>query len=62
MSVVQTDPPRIGADVAPWGVSTRLQLDVSYMLIRALEVVGLAWDVRRPSPVQLASKRLATAS
>ena len=37
----------------------RLQLDASWWTIRALEKVGLAWDVRLPDSAQLARRRLA---
>lgn len=33
------------------------QLDVSYLLIRLLSAMGLAWDVRVPSPEAIAAKR-----
>jgi stearoyl-CoA desaturase (delta-9 desaturase) len=36
----------------------RLQLDVSWWTIRALEKVGLAWNVKLPEPRQLARRRL----
>ncbi len=32
---------------------------MSYYFIRGLELLGLAWDVKRPSPSQLAAKRIA---
>jgi stearoyl-CoA desaturase (delta-9 desaturase) len=34
----------------------RWQVDASAMVIRALEAVGLAWDVQRPSPERVASR------
>ncbi|GIL48424.1 hypothetical protein Vafri_4575 [Volvox africanus] len=34
------------------------EIDMSYYFIRALELLGLAWDVRRPSPSQLVAKRI----
>jgi stearoyl-CoA desaturase (Delta-9 desaturase) len=34
----------------------RWQVDTSAMVIRALEAVGLAWDVQRPSPERVASR------
>ncbi|KAG2433974.1 hypothetical protein HYH02_012436 [Chlamydomonas schloesseri] len=34
------------------------EIDMSYYLIRALELAGLAWDVKRPSAAALAAKRL----
>ena len=34
------------------------QIDMSYYVIAGLEKLGLAWDVKRPTPAQLASKRL----
>ncbi|MDP8944141.1 MAG: fatty acid desaturase [Actinomycetota bacterium] len=37
------------------------QLDVSGMLIRGLERLGLAWNVRRPSPERQQAKALASA-
>jgi stearoyl-CoA desaturase (delta-9 desaturase) len=40
----------------------RLQLDVSWWTIRALERVGLAWDVKLPDSRQLARRRLSTES
>ena len=36
----------------------RLQLDVSWWTIRALEKLGLAWDVKLPDSSQLARRRL----
>ncbi|XXY55023.1 acyl-CoA desaturase [Sorangium sp. So ce269] len=49
----------------PWSARHGLawwQLDVSYMVIRALEIAGLAWNVKRPSPASLAQKRCFGAS
>ena len=37
------------------------QIDVSGLLIRAMERLGLAWNVRRPSPERQQSKALASA-
>ena len=37
----------------------RGQVDVSWWTIRALEKLGLAWDVKRPSAEQRARRRLA---
>ncbi len=34
------------------------QIDTSYMLIRTLELLGLAWKVRLPRPTALANKRV----
>ncbi|GIL74570.1 hypothetical protein Vretimale_2252 [Volvox reticuliferus] len=34
------------------------EVDMSYYFIRSLELLGLAWDVRRPSPSQLVAKRI----
>jgi stearoyl-CoA desaturase (delta-9 desaturase) len=34
------------------------QIDVSYYVIRAMEVVGLAWKVRVPAPAALEAKRV----
>ena len=39
----------------------RLQLDVSWWTIRALEKIGLAWDVKLPDARQLARRRLSEA-
>jgi stearoyl-CoA desaturase (delta-9 desaturase) len=39
----------------------RLQLDLSWWTIRALEKVGLAWDVKLPVASQLARRRLSEA-
>jgi stearoyl-CoA desaturase (Delta-9 desaturase) len=36
----------------------RLQVDVSWWVIRALERAGLVWNVMRPSPEQLRRRRL----
>ncbi len=36
----------------------RYQLDVSWWVIRAMEKVGLVWDVKRPGADQLARRRL----
>jgi stearoyl-CoA desaturase (delta-9 desaturase) len=33
------------------------QLDTSWLIIRGMELVGLAWNVRLPTPQQLAAKR-----
>jgi stearoyl-CoA desaturase (delta-9 desaturase) len=33
------------------------QLDISYIIIRALSWVGIVWDVRVPSPARVAAKR-----
>jgi len=30
------------------------EIDVSYYLIRLLGLVGLVWDIRKPSPAKLA--------
>ncbi|MCP3904036.1 MAG: acyl-CoA desaturase [Planctomycetes bacterium] len=35
------------------------QLDVSYLIIRAMALVGLARDIRTPSPQRIAAKRVA---
>ena len=35
------------------------QVDISYMVLKALELVGLVWKVKVPSPEKLASLRLA---
>ena len=40
----------------------RLQLDVSWWTIRALEKLGLAWDVKLPDARQLARRRLPAAA
>jgi stearoyl-CoA desaturase (delta-9 desaturase) len=40
----------------------RGQVDVSWLVIRGLERVGLVWNVRHPSDDQLARRRLAQAS
>ena len=37
----------------------RRQIDVSWLVIRGLERVGLVWNVRRPTPSQLGRRRLA---
>ena len=37
------------------------ELDLSYLVIEALRVVGLAWRVRLPGPRALAAKRLSPA-
>ena len=37
------------------------ELDVSYLVIEALRVVGLAWRVRLPGPKALAARRLSPA-
>jgi stearoyl-CoA desaturase (delta-9 desaturase) len=37
----------------------RWQLDVSWLVIRGLERLGLVWNVRHPSREQLARRRLA---
>lgn len=34
------------------------ELDASYLVIRALEALGLAWDVRTPSPERVLAKRV----
>ncbi|GLC45607.1 hypothetical protein PLESTB_001785000 [Pleodorina starrii] len=34
------------------------EIDMSYYFIRALELAGLAWEVRRPSPAALAARRI----
>ena len=39
----------------------RLQLDISWWTIRALEKIGLAWDVKLPDARQLARRRLSEA-
>lgn len=36
----------------------RWQVDVSWLVIRALERLGLVWNVRRPTPEQLERRRL----
>ena len=36
----------------------RWQIDVSWLVIRALERLGLVWNVRRPTPEQLERRRL----
>ena len=36
------------------------QLDVSYLIIRAMALVGLARDIRIPSPERIAAKRTAS--
>jgi stearoyl-CoA desaturase (delta-9 desaturase) len=36
------------------------QLDTSWLIIRGMQAVGLAWDVKLPTERQLAAKRLAT--
>jgi stearoyl-CoA desaturase (delta-9 desaturase) len=33
------------------------QFDLSYVIIKALEAVGLIWNVRVPTPERLAAKR-----
>jgi stearoyl-CoA desaturase (delta-9 desaturase) len=38
------------------------QLDVSWLIIRAMQVVGLAWNVRLPSERMIAEKRLVARS
>jgi stearoyl-CoA desaturase (delta-9 desaturase) len=40
----------------------RRQVDVSWLVIRGLERLGLVWNVRRPSPQQLDRRRLAPQS
>lgn len=37
----------------------RGQLDLAWLVIRGLERLGLVWDVRRPTPDQLARRRIA---
>jgi stearoyl-CoA desaturase (Delta-9 desaturase) len=34
------------------------QIDVSYLVIRALSLLGLAWDIKVPSPERIADKRI----
>ena len=36
----------------------RWQVDVSWLVIRTLERLGLVWNVRRPTPEQLERRRL----
>jgi stearoyl-CoA desaturase (delta-9 desaturase) len=36
----------------------RWQIDGSWLVIRALEKLGLAWNVRRPTPDQMARRRI----
>ena len=36
----------------------RWQIDGSWLVIRTLEKVGLAWDVKRPTPEQMARRRV----
>jgi stearoyl-CoA desaturase (Delta-9 desaturase) len=40
----------------------RLQVDLSWWVIRGLQRLGLVWNVRVPRPEQIARRRLATAS
>ena len=35
----------------------RWQVDMSWILIRSLERLGLVWNVRKPTPEQMARRR-----
>ena len=36
----------------------RWQVDMSWILIRSLEKIGLVWNVRKPTPEQMARRRV----